>query len=123
MNLNTRKCTFRLASIVGAALMLSAVPLHAQDPIERAVQMHSGPDEYYFFEDDRKQVVDYKKERMVRICAGESRHLVPLKVSYDGKSTTLGSNDCIRVEAKEVYLEPRDELDSNWTIRAEVETF
>jgi len=84
--------------------------------------MYSEPDEHYFYEDDRKQVVSYKKDRVVRICADESRHLVALEVTYDGKKATLESDDCIRVEAKNVYLEPKETLDPNWVIKAEVET-
>ncbi|MDT8322416.1 MAG: hypothetical protein RQ826_18025 [Xanthomonadales bacterium] len=90
--------------------------------LEHAARMHSGPDEYYFFEDDRKQVIDYKTERMVRICTGQSRHLVPMKVTYDNKTATLGSDECIRVEAKKVLLEPAERLKPNYVIEAEVET-
>lgn len=105
------------------AAVLAAPAAQAQSSVlETMVQLHSEPDEYYFFEDDRKQVLDYKTEQEVRICAGESRHLVPLKVTYDEQTTTLGSNDCIRVEAKTVYLEPQKRLDPNWVITAEVET-
>jgi hypothetical protein len=34
----------------------------------------------------------------------------------------VNSDECIRVEAKEVFLEPAEPLESNATIRAEVQT-
>lgn len=102
---------------------LLATPLAAQTTAtEQMIQLYSGPDEYYFFEDDQKQVVQYKEDRLVRICTGDSNHLVPLKVTFDGETAQIGEGDCMRVEAKSVSLEPAEPLDENWTIRAEVET-
>jgi len=125
MNMTYRKRIARYAVVLavttGAAMNLSTV--QAQwDPLLRRAQVYSGPDEYYFFEADRKKVIDYKKDHIVRICTGKNRHLVPLKVTYDGKEAMIGSDDCIRVEAKEVYLEPAKRLDDNWMIEANVET-
>ncbi|HZX25184.1 MAG TPA: hypothetical protein VFF18_16755 [Woeseiaceae bacterium] len=90
--------------------------------MNQMIRMYSEPDEYYFFEDDRKQVVDYQEARVVRVCTGESRHLVPLKITYDGSSAMLHAGDCMRVEAKEIYLEPAEMLDANWSIVANVDT-
>ena len=90
--------------------------------LEHMAEMHAEADEFHFFDDERKQVIDYQTAREVRICTGESRHMVPLKVTYDEQTAKLGSNDCIRVEAKNVYLEPMDRLEPNWVITAEVET-
>ena len=94
----------------------------ATTALEQMVQMHSASDEYYFFEADRKQIVDYNSERIVRVCTGESRHLVPLKITYDGSTAKIAADECMRVEAKTVYLEPARRLDANWTIKADVET-
>ncbi|HKL62032.1 MAG TPA: hypothetical protein VJ883_01600 [Woeseiaceae bacterium] len=105
-----------------AAALLAAPALAQSSAVDQMIRLYSDPDEYYFFEDDRKQVVDYQEERIVRICTGESRHLVPLKVSYDDSSAMLDPGDCIRVEAKQVSLEPAKMLEPNWSIVAEVDT-
>ena len=70
----------------------------------------------------RKLVADYKKDRIVRVCVGESRHSVPLKISYDNKQATVAPGDCMRVEAKKVFLEPNERLDPNWVLEADVDT-
>ncbi len=108
---------------------LGAAPALAQEGAEKLESVleyrawaYSEPDEYYLFEENSKQVVDYKNERIVRICAGDSRHLVPLKVIYDGSTAMIESGDCMRVEAKEISLEPAETLDTNAVIRAEVQT-
>lgn len=111
-----------IAMVCLAAVFAAPGALAQESIIEHMAKMHSGPDEYYFFEADRKQVVDYRTEKVVRICTGQSRHAVPLKVTYDDTTAVLGSDDCVRVEAKQVFLEPDEPLDPNWVIQAEVET-
>ena len=122
MNSVLKRHSIWLTAAVLVTLLAASTAQAQGSVLEQMVQLHSEPDEYYFFDDDRKQVLDYKTDQEVRICAGESRHLVPLKVTYDERTATLGSNDCIRVEAKTVYLEPQERLDPNWVITAEVET-
>lgn len=117
--------TMTISILVGFCAALAAAPAPAQvhDSILRHyADLHSAPDEYYFFEDDRKQVVDYKQPRVVRICAGESRHLVPLEVTHDGETSTVRSGDCLRIEAESVSLAPAEELQPNYVIKADVET-
>lgn len=112
-------------STAAAALLASSAAVFGapyESIVEHQLRMTSAPDEYYFFEDDRKQVVDYKRDRIVRICAGDSRHLVPLEVTHDDDSTMVHRNDCVRVEAKEIYLEPAERLETNAVIRATVRT-
>lgn len=112
-----------IAAGLGAAPALAQEgPENVESILEYQAWMYSAPDEYYFFEDDSKQVVDYQRERIVRICVGDSRHLVPLKVIYDGSTAMIERGDCMRVEAKEVSLEPAETLDANAVIRAEVQT-
>lgn len=119
----TRFSTTRMATLATlAAALLSAPTLAQSSALNQMIRLYSDPDEYYFFEDDRKQVVDYKEERVVRICAGESRHLVPLKVTYDGSTAMVNAGDCMRVEARQVSLEPAKMLEPNWSIVAEVNT-
>jgi len=112
-----------IALVLGLAFVAPAAQAQAPSPVtDHMLEMYAGPDEYYLFERDRKKVVDYKSERMVRVCAGESRHVVPLRVTYDDEKTTLGSGDCIRVEAKEVYIEPDKPLETGWVLHADVDT-
>ena len=121
----TRRTSNGLITLVFAILAtgLAAPTVQAQTSmLERMARMYGESDEYFFFESDRKKVVDYKTDRTVRICTGTSRHLVPLKITYDGDSAKLASGDCMRIEAKEIYLEPEKELDQNWVIQATVET-
>lgn len=119
-----RTVTNTVAMLCGAVVAFAAGIALAQttSPLETMVRMHSEPDEYYFFEDDRKEIVNYKEPRTVRICTGESKHLVPLKITYDQETAMIASGDCMRVEASEVYLEPAETLDDNWVIEADVET-
>lgn len=114
----------RLASVLAGALLLSfAATAQAQSSAsDMAVQFYSEPDEFYFFGDERKLVVDYKKDRMVRVCVGDSTHTVPLKISYDNKQATIEAGDCMRVEAKKVFLEPQKTLDTGWVLEADVDT-
>jgi len=112
----------KLAALPGVLLFAAPFAVAQDSALERMVMMYSPPDEYYFFEQDRKKVIDYKSENVVRICAGDSRHAVPLRVTYDGERATIGSGDCMRVEAKEIFLEPDEPLDPNWVIVADVQT-
>ncbi|SRR6056297_3133687 len=118
-----------IALLIGMTATFGATPALAQAEaenydsiLEYRAWMYTSPDEYYFFEDDSKQIVDYKEERIIRICAGDSRHLVPLKVKYDDSTAMIESGDCMRVEAKKISLEPAKTLDTNAVIRAEVQT-
>lgn len=110
----------------GILTVIFAAPATAQPGIESFLEhrayMQSEPDELYFFEDDRKMVVSYNNERIVRICADESRVVTPLRISYDDKTATVAPGDCVRVEAMEVYLEPDENLDANTFLKAEVQT-
>lgn len=125
MHIAKRQNALGAATFAALGLVLMAPAAQAQAPsplMDHMLETYSGPDEYYLFEDDRKKVVDYKSERMVRVCAGDSRHVVPLRVSYDGDKTTLGPGDCIRIEAKEVYIEPDETLETGWVLHADVDT-
>jgi hypothetical protein len=125
MNYRIRKLDWKIAAGAVLGMLAGASVAHAQvleSPAERMLERSSGPDTFYFFEDDRKTVVDYKSEHVVRVCAGDSTHLVPLKVEYDNKQTTIDAGDCIRVEATAVTLMPDKTLDENLVIVAEVET-
>lgn len=117
--------TMTASTLTAICVAFTAAPAAAQvhdSILEHYAKMHSGSDEYYFFEDDRKQVVDYKEDRMMRICAGESRHLVPLKVIHDGETSMVHAGDCLRLEAKSVALEPAEQLEPNFVIKADVDT-
>lgn len=114
--------TAKTFSAITLGALLASSALAQTSATEQMIRLYSEPDEYYFFESQKKQVVNYKEERIVRICTGDSQHLVPLKVSFDGQTTEVGEGDCMRIEAKSVSLEPAEPLDPNWTIRAEVET-
>jgi hypothetical protein len=114
-----------VSTVVAATLLASSAAVSRapyESIVERQRRMASAPDQYFFFEDDRKQVVDYKRDRIVRICAGDSRHLVPLEVTHDDDTTMVHRNDCVRVEAKEIYLEPAEPLETNAVIEATVRT-
>lgn len=109
-----------LAGLLAANAAVGSVP--GDSVLEYELRTMADSDEYFFFEDDRKKVVDFQKARTVRICAGDSRHMVPLKVSHDGDTTMVQRNDCARVEAKEIYLEPAEPLEGNSVIQAQVST-
>ncbi|MGK7294753.1 MAG: hypothetical protein ACNS61_02865 [Candidatus Wenzhouxiangella sp. M2_3B_020] len=110
-----------LIGLIGA---LAFTPVSAQydSNAERLAKLTSPTDVYYFFEGARKQVTSYSNDRVVRVCLGDSRHGVPLRVIHDDNNVTVAANECIRVEGKEIFLEPAEPLESNATIRAEVET-
>lgn len=93
----------------------------AQSITETMVKMYSEPNEYYLFEDDEKKVIHYKKDRRVQLCAGQSKHLVPLKVTHDGDSSQVAAGDCLIVEAKQISISPAEPLDPNWSMRVEVD--
>lgn len=103
-----------------------ALPVAAQPGtgsyLEYRANMQADADEYLFFEDDRKQVVSYNRERIVRVCAAESPQVTPMNIEYDDKLATVAPGDCIRVEAMEVFLEPAAMLEPNTFLRVEVDT-
>ena len=97
----------RITILTALALSLLALNTHAQNArvpeiSDRYDSLIAGADEYYFYEDNRKQVVDYKNDRIVRLCLGDSNHAVPLNITADGREMTLKAGDCIRIEAKQV---------------------
>ena len=103
-----------------------ALPVAAQPGtgsyLEYRASMQADADEYLFFEDDRKQVVSYNRERIVRVCAAESPQVTPMNIEYDDKLATVAPGDCIRVEAMEAFLEPAAMLEPNTFLRVEVDT-
>lgn len=103
-----------LSSAAFAQMMLS--------PAERRLERSSDPDVYYLFNDDKKQIIDYKKDHIIRVCVTENPHLVPLTVVYDDQRANIAPGDCMRLEAQEVSLQPSKTLEDNWMMRAEVET-
>ncbi len=111
-----------LFSAILASLAMAPVAAQYDSNAERIAQLTSPTDVYHFFEGSRKQVVSYNTDRIVRVCLGDNRHTVPLRVIYDDKNATVAANECIRVEGKEVFLEPAEPLEPNTTLRAEVET-
>ena len=110
--------------LVGLLAGLAFTPVAAQydSNAERLAKLTAPTDVYYFFEGARKQVTAYDTERIVRVCLGDSQVAVPLRVIHDDDTAMVNKNECVRVEAKEVFLEPAEPLESNATIRAEVET-
>lgn len=110
-----------IAACLGSLFAVSGAQAR-ESILEHMARMHSPADEYFLFEQDRKQVADFKTDHIVRICTGESRHLVPLAVHYDGNSATVASGDCIRVEARKIELQPAKLLDPNFVIEARVKT-
>jgi len=96
-------------------------PASAETASESLIQMHSEPDEFYLFDQQDVQVLDYKTAREVRVCADQRQHMVPIRVTYDGKTTEVRPGDCTRVEAKTVTLAPADTLESSWDLSGTVE--
>lgn len=105
-----------------AIMAFSPAAAQYESNFERLAKLSPPVDVYHFFDGDRKQVVSYKTDRIMRVCLGDNRHVVPLRVIHDEDTATVERNDCIRVEAKEVFLEPAEPLDANVVLRAEVET-
>lgn len=114
--------TIALFAILMAPLAPTPAVAQYDSNAERLARLTSPTDVYYFFEGARKQVTSYNEDRIVRVCLDEARHAVPLRVIHDDKDVTVGANECIRVEGKEIFLEPAEPLEPNTTIRAEVET-
>ena len=85
-------------------------------------RMTAPEDTYYLFDAERKEVASYDEARILRICVGDSRHVVPLKIHHDDMTAQVDRNDCIRVEAREVSLEPMKRLGSNEVIVARAQT-
>lgn len=111
------------ATAIAAAALFLAAPLQAQTVAEEFIYYPSEADEYFFFEEtDIKKVASFNSDKMVRVCVDNSEHLVPLKVIHDERSSLIQPGDCLRFEAKEVYLEPARELSANWVLKAEVDT-
>tara|TARA_R100001039_G_C1845462_1_gene105807 strand:+ start:2165 stop:2533 length:369 start_codon:yes stop_codon:yes gene_type:complete len=114
-------------SILAAFLAaVFAVPAFAQPGtgsyLEYRAQMQSDPDEYLFFDNDRKQVVSYNRDRIVRVCAAESPLVTPISIEFDDNMAMLAPGDCMRIEAMQVFLEPAEMLEPNTFLRVEVET-
>lgn len=114
--------TITLFAILMAPIVSTPAIAQYESNAQRLAQMTAPTDVYYFFDGSRKQVTSYNEDRIVRVCLGDDRHGVPLRVIHDDNSAMVGANECIRVEGKEIFLEPAEPLEPNTTIRAEVET-
>ncbi|HDZ08293.1 hypothetical protein [Pseudohongiella sp.] len=120
--------TIPVKSMLAAFLAATfAMPLAAQPPLTQSYleyrgRMQSDADEFLFFEDDRKQVVSYNSDRVVRVCTKDSPLVTPMRIEFDDKMAMLAPGDCIRVEAMEVYLEPSETLQRNTFLEVEVDT-
>lgn len=100
-----------------------ALPAQAQSVAEEFIFYPSEPDEYFFFEEtDRKEVTDYKKDQIVRVCVDKSEITTPLAIFHDGEESRVTPGDCIRVEGKEIALEPAAPLKRREVLRVEVAT-
>lgn len=122
-----RYLTIASMLLTGLISAMAFTPAVAQSPgqpgyFEYRAYLASTPDTYYLFTDDRKDVASYKTDRILRVCVGDSEHVVPLKIFYDDKSATVEKNECMRVEGREIALEPTERLDNNAVIVAEVQT-
>ena len=111
--------------ILALGLAFTATPLMAQQDEQRG---DSDPmpmpeeEEYYLYEDNSKQVVDYREDKIVRVCAGPAPHDVTLTVRADEREIEIWPGDCIRVEAKQVFLEPSKHLPDLAMIKVGVQT-
>ncbi|MFN3163934.1 MAG: hypothetical protein ACE37N_10740 [Pseudohongiellaceae bacterium] len=110
-------------------LALALLPFGAQaqnssvtEISDRYDSLIAGADEYYFYEDNRKQVVDYKTDRVIRLCLGTSNHTIPLNITADDRELTLQAGDCIRIEAQQVWLQPGRRLPDLAMLKVDVET-
>jgi len=120
-----RPILFSATAMLSAFGLVASAVASAQtsiSPAERRMELAAPPDEILLFGEDSKQVVDYKSDRIIRICVTDNRHLVPLTVIHDGERTNVAPGDCTRIEAREVTLTPAERLDDPWAMRAEVET-
>lgn len=120
--MRTLVATIALSAILMASIAPTPAVAQYESNAQRLAQMTSPTDVYYFFDGSRKQVTSYNEDRIVRVCLGDDRHGVPLRVIHDEDTVTVGANECIRVEGQEIFLEPAEPLKPNTTIRAEVET-
>lgn len=111
-----------LLCLTAVLFMGSALAQPTRSYLEYRSHMMTGPDEYLLFSQERKQVVDYNEERIVRICAGDSAVVTPLTINFDERSTELQPGDCIRVEAKSVFIEPAERLEPNTMLKIQVDT-
>lgn len=88
-------------------LAFAASPLMAQQQMPHDLD----EDEYYLYSDTNpKQVVDYRNDRVMRICTGQSPHMISLTVIADEREIEVAPGDCVRVEAKQVSLQPTEDL-------------
>ena len=108
-------------AITAAYAAVFAPAAQADSVSETLVELYSEADEFYLFDQQDVQVLDYKIARYVRICADKRQHMVPVEVRYDGKSAEVRPGDCMRIEAKRVSLAPADALESNWDLSGTIE--
>lgn len=111
-----------LALLTGLVSMPVSGQLESDGYYAYRERMTAPEDTYYLFDAERKQVASYTDARILRICVGDSRHAVPLKVFHDDMTAEVGRNDCIRVEAREVALKPMERLGSHQVIVARAQT-
>lgn len=117
---SVKACISASIAVLGLAL---ASPAQAQSVAEEFIFYPSEPDVYFFFEEtDRKEVTDYKKDQIVRVCVDKSDLATPLAIYHDGEQSQVAPGDCIRVEGKEIALEPAKPLERRTVLRAEVST-
>lgn len=123
MNLFTRT----LLTTLGGGLLLTgtaqAQPASTTDLPHPYDSMWTSADEIYFYEDNRKQVVDYKRDRVLRICLDDSNHTVPLNITADERELTLYAGDCMRIEAQQVWMEPDRHLPDLAMLKVNIQTF
>jgi len=117
---SVKACISASIAVLGLAF---ALPAQAQSVAEEFIFYPSGPDEYLFFEEtDRKEVTDYKKDQIVRVCVDKSEITTPLAIFHDDEESRVAPGDCIRVEGKEIALEPAVPLGRREVLRVEVDT-
>lgn len=108
-------------ALAAACAAFLAPASNADSASETLVELYSEPDEFYLFDQQDVQVLDYKSAREIRVCADKRRHMVPVEVRYDGKTAEVRPGDCMRIEAKRVSLAPADTLESNWDLSGTIE--
>lgn len=117
-----RNVVVTLIAVLLGSMAFSPAEAQYESNYQRLAHLTAPSDVFYFFDGGRKTAASYQSSHIMRVCLGDGPSAVPLRIIHDEKTTIVAKNDCVRVEAKELALEPAEPLKSNVVLRAEVET-
>ena len=106
--MNTMKILTVISIITFGAGLTQTVSAGVEDEIDNYYLSSAG--KFEVGNGEIQTIVHNKTDSLYRICVDNARYNVPLKLMYDGNTSTVTPGNCTDITAKEIRVEPSTRL-------------